>query len=54
MQEGVETIKEAPDYARYLQNLTRAGFFHGKMEGSEKWKMREEEAKQGLEKGKSS
>jgi hypothetical protein len=46
--------KETDEYRNFLANLTKAGFFHGEMEGSAKWTEREEEAYKGWKSAKSS
>ncbi len=43
-----------PDYAKYLENLKRAGWFGGDIEGSEGWKAKETKAKEGWRSVKSS
>ena len=40
-------MKIEPQYADFLANLKKAGFFGQELEGSEKWRKREEEALKG-------
>ncbi|GAA6029922.1 hypothetical protein JCM8097_009170 [Rhodosporidiobolus ruineniae] len=47
-----ESIPSDPAYKRFLAALAEKGFFEGEMEGSEKWRMKEGEARSGWEKTK--
>lgn len=47
MQSSDDAEKETDEYRKFLGTLTKAGFFKGELEGSVKWKEREEEAFKG-------
>lgn len=42
--------EDEPAFAEYLQGLTKAGFFEGEVEGSEKWTERKAVALEGWRK----
>jgi hypothetical protein len=46
--------KETDEYRSFLATLTKAGFFHGELEGSAKWTEREAEAFTGWKSARSS
>ncbi|WVW81965.1 hypothetical protein I302_103968 [Kwoniella bestiolae CBS 10118] len=49
-----EVLVHEDGYKMFLENLKKAGWFGDQMEGSEKWKVRESEAKKGYQSIKSS
>jgi hypothetical protein len=46
--------KETEEYRTFLGSLTKAGFFHGELQGSAKWTEREAEAFRGWKSARSS
>jgi hypothetical protein len=46
--------KESEEYRNFLGSLTKAGFFHGELQGSAKWTEREAEAFKGWKSARSS
>ena len=39
-----DALRRTPDYVKYIQNLTSAGYFRGELEGSQLWKDLESKA----------